>query len=218
MIGSHPDVAMLHEHFGLAINEVVAKSVVGNKLCIPNHIELRKRRARWVNLLPPHFFHLLHRYSYFDRRPEAQLSLEDYIELQHIRVIGIARDGNLAVSSMMRRGNISEQLAIYRWSRSIEILSFLKAHLKRRFHIVLFKHLVNRPEDIMRQIASFLELPFHKSMLEGYKHTPNYSTQQIDSTKSQKSELEDLGLKTRIPDTYRKYESLCERIALHGKN
>jgi hypothetical protein len=164
---------MLHEHFESAINEVVAKSVVGNKLFVPSHIELRKRRARWVNLLPPHFFHLLHKYGYFDKRPEAQFSLKDDIDLQNIRVIGIARDGDLAVSSMMRRGNISEQLAIYRWSRSIEILSFLKTKLKRRFHIVLFVDLVNRPEDTMRQIASFLGLPFYKSMLKGYMHTPN---------------------------------------------
>jgi len=65
MIGRHSEVAMLSEHLGFAVKDVISKPIAGNKLCIPNHIEIHEKRSRWINLLSPQLFHSLHRYRYF---------------------------------------------------------------------------------------------------------------------------------------------------------
>ena len=209
MVGCHPDVGMLHENLGFAIRDIVAKRVVGNKLCVPNQIGLERRRGKWVNLLSPHFFHYLHKLGYFDRRPEGRFSIEDYMELHPLKVIGIVRDGDQAVSSMMRRGGISQELGVYRWSRSIEILSYLKNDLGPRFHLVLFEGLVGKPQSTMQRISSFLDLPYHCDMLEGYAHTPNYDADKIDATKSRKGTPDGINISETAPDVYRRYERLC---------
>lgn len=210
MIGRHSEVAMLSEHFGSAVKDVISKPIVGNKLCIPNQIEINAKRSRWVNLLPPRLFHLLHRYEYFQYRPEGQVSIIDYIQWGPLKIVGIVRDGNAVISSITERGGQSLDVAIYRWRRSIDILTELSDQLGDDFFLISFDQLVTQSENTMKAIAAFLSISFESEMLEGYAYTPNYSNQKIDSSKAKEKKI-DMDLIQEYPDTFSKFTSLVSR-------
>jgi len=218
MIGRHSEVAMLSEHFGSAVKDVISKPIAGNKLCIPNHIEINEKRSRWVNLLPPHLFHLLHQYGYFQYSPEGQVSITDYLQWGPLKIVGIVRDGNAVISSITERGGQSLDVAIYRWRRSIDILTELSDQLGDDFFLISFDQLVTQSENAMQAVAAFLDIPFESEMLQGYAYTPNYSNQKIDSSKAKKRGM-DLNLSKEYPDTFSKFTdllTLCNASSVEG--
>lgn len=216
MIGRHDDVAMLNEHFGHAIRELLSKPVVGNKLCIPNHIEMVEKRPRWLQFFGGKFlFDRLYHHGYFRYRPEALLSIEDYLRMKPLKIVGIIRDGNAVVSSIARRGKQPLEVATYRWRRSIEILSELQARHDEKLLLLSFERLVSEPEEAMQAVAAHLGIPYQPKMLEGYAHTPNYSNKRIDASKAaetKKAEL-DFDIEQSQPDVYQKYSRLLSHCA-----
>jgi len=210
MIGRHSEVAMLSEHLGFAVKDVISKPIAGNKLCIPNHIEIHEKRSRWINLLSPQLFHSLHRYRYFQYRPEGQASIMDYLQWGPLKIVGIVRDGNAVISSITERGGQSLDVAIYRWRRSIDILTELSEQLGDDLFLISFDQLVTRSENAMQAVAAFLDIPFESEMLQGYAYTPNYSNQKIDSSKAKKRGM-NLDLSEEYPDTFSKFTGLLRR-------
>jgi hypothetical protein len=214
MIGRHPSAAMLNENYGWAIGDVLSKPVVGNKLCIPNHIELRQRKPRWVRFFGSWLHHRLYERGYFHYRPEVDVSIEDYLEMYpDLKVIGILRDGNAVISSIMRRGEQPQDVAVYRWRRCVDILTALSDRLGDRLFLVSFDQLVTEPEATLEAIAPFIGVSFDPVMLEGYKDTPNYSNRKIDPDKAQQRKRVDLDLEANYPETCDRYEALLAQCA-----
>jgi hypothetical protein len=94
---------------------------------------LRRKRPRWVQFVGHRGFHMLHRYGYFRYRPESKLSIEDYLQWTPLKIVGIIRNGQSVVSSVMRRGKQPKSVALHRWCRSIEILSELHAQHPKNY-------------------------------------------------------------------------------------
>lgn len=209
MIGRHSAAAMLNENYERALDDVLSKPVVGNKLCIPNHIELETKKPRWVRFFGSWLHHALYRRGYFRYRPEASLSIQDYLTFYpNLKLIGIIRDGNAVVSSIMRRGQQPQAVAEHRWRRSIEILTQLADTQSERLFLLSFDQLVTKPDATMRTVADFLDLPFEPGMLEGYASTPNYSNAKIDPNKATRRTNTDLDLEAKYPRTYEQFETL----------
>lgn len=212
MIGCHRDVALLNEDLGMAAKRIVAKRVVGNKLCIPNQIEMSRKRSRWVGALGGRWFHKLHQYGYFRYRPEALVSIQDYLARGHLKMVGIVRDGNAVISSIMRRGDQPYDVAAYRWCRSIEILSELR---ERQGDLLLlsYERLVEEPETAMRAVAEHVGIAFDVRMLEGFKYTKAYPNEAgIDANRARKYKEKgiDFDLANRYPEVYAKYAALLQ--------
>lgn len=125
------------------------------------------------------------------------------------------RNGNAVVSSIIRRGKQPKDVAVYRWTRSIEILSKLRAKHSDKLLLLSFKHLVSEPEEAMQAVATHLGLPYQKKMLEGYAHTPNYSNQGIDASKATKPKKDglDVDIKQSHPTAFKKYSRLLAHCA-----
>jgi hypothetical protein len=216
MIGRHNDVAMLNEEFGDAIDKIVSKPIVGNKLCIPNQIELDHKKPSWARLLGPAVHDRLYRHGYFTQRPEATRSINEYLSTKSpIKVIGILRDGNAVISSIIRRGKQTEDTATYRWRRSLDILHDLSERPEVDLLLLTFEQLVQTPEDTMTRVANFLEIPFQSQMLEGYAFTPIYSNQGIDPERASRHKTNevDFALADRFPETAALYETLVAKAA-----
>lgn len=217
MIGCHDEVAMLNEELGFAAKNVIGKRIVGNKLCIPNQVELGKKRARWIQFAGKRGFHALHRYGYFRFRPEAEVSIDDYMLWGNTRIIGILRDGNAVFSSIQKRGRQPLRVASYRWCRSIEILDELKNLYDGRFLLLSFERLVTDPESAMRAVAAHLDLTYQSRMLAGYRHTRNYPNESgIDPSRAVKHVNAgiDYRIDSHFPDIHEKYQRLlkaCDR-------
>ncbi len=214
MIGSHDEVAMLNEDYGRAMDDILAKPMVGNKLCIPNHIELTRKKPYWTRRFGPWLHYHLYRRGYFRYRPEASLSIEDYLtSYSPLKIIGIIRNGNAIISSIMKRGEQPYEVAAYRWRRSVEILHELHTHQAAELLLLSFEQLVREPEQTVEHISDYLELSYDPKMLQGYAHTPEYSNRQIDPDRAMRAEREgiDFGLAEHYPEAYARYEQLLQR-------
>lgn len=202
MIGRHADIGVLNEDDGWMMRRIVGKRVVGNKRCIPNQIEIKRRgmlKLRlWKNI------GLMKEYQ------SSQFSIEDYLTLPGIKIIGIIRNGNDAISSGMSRGRKSFQGAAYRWCRAVEILHHLTSRHPESVLIISFEDLVLRPKENMERVARFLTLNYEDRMLEGPVFNPWYPEPGMNTDKVNRSEKEklDFQLAKRFPDIFEKYSEL----------
>lgn len=217
MIGSHTHVAMHNEVLDTTFMKTLGKPLVGNKLCVPNQIELTAKKPAWLRLLGRSAHERLYRWNYFENRPESVLSIEDYLQPPHpVKIIGIIRNGNAVITSIMRRGQQSFETAAHRWCRGVDILHTLHERMGDDFFLLTFERLVSTPEATMRDVSPFLAVPFESGMLEGYAHTPIYSNGGIDPNRASQHKRDgiDYRLREHFPDTMVRYDELMQGRAL----
>jgi hypothetical protein len=209
MIGRHPDVAMLVEGPRRALHRLAGKAVVGNKLCVPNQIEMRDRQGLLAKLALRMITGrgiLMEGYRLY--------SIEDHLELLDCKIVGLIRHGNDVISSIMKRGGQPFKVASERWCRAIEVLHQLKRTYPSRVIVLSFEQLVASPRAGCETIARFLGVPFSELMLDrdrynnAYKEA--YPEKGIDGTRANRHQREsiDFDLARQFPDAYRKYEEL----------
>lgn len=206
MISRHTEIAVLNEDKGWTMRKLLGKSIVGNKRCIPNQIELKRRSKLYIRLWK--------KIGVAKEYQSSQYSIEDYLTLPHIKVIGIIRDGNDAISSGMRRGKKGFQGAAYRWCRAIEIIHELKTRLPQQTLVVSFEDLVMYPRENMERIAVFLGVDYQDRMLEGPIYNPWYPETGMNREKVNRAKKEhiDFKLGELFPaaiSQYRELLSLC---------
>jgi len=207
MIGNHPDIGLLVEDWRDAYQRIVSKKITGNKLCIPNQIELQCRLNPWINAL--------RRLGLMQNVPGSTLGIEDYMRQDNCQLLAIIRDGNDVIASIRKRGKQALKTAGYRWARAMEIVETVLQEYPGRVHLTSYEHLVNEPERVLGSICAFLEVDFHQQMLEGYKYNPIYKEgqTQIHKEKAHRHQAADLdfNLETLCPEAMRLYEKLNER-------
>lgn len=165
-LAMHSRMVVLNEVTGNVIRDVVGMPVVGNKLCTPRQIELTERTSLAIRMLRP--MGLMRRHSV------NKLSIIDYIEQFDSRIIGIVRDPHSAIMSMIERGGQRPDLAVYAWSRSVQILHALKTHHADRFLLLTFEGALSSFQNAMERCADFLGEPYEEAMLAGHSINPYY--------------------------------------------
>ena len=202
MISRHTEIGVLNEDKGWSMRRLLGKTIVGNKRCIPNQIEIKKRGRLYSRLWKK--IGLAKEYQ------SSQFCIEEYLTLPHIKVIGIVRDGNDAISSGMRRGKKSLRGASYRWCRAIEIIHELKTRFPEIVLVVSFENLVMRPQDNMERIAEFLGVDYQDRMLEGPAYNPWYPENGMNQEKVNRSQKEkiDFKLDENFPSIQAQYREL----------
>jgi hypothetical protein len=192
MISRHADIGVLNEDDGWSMRRLVGKLVVGNKRCIPNQIEMKRRGTLRLRLWK--------KMGFMKEYQSSRFSIEDYLTLPDIKVIGIIRNGNDAVSSGMRRGRKSFDGAAYRWCRAIEIMHEVAMRYPESVLIVSFEDLV----------AAFLEVDYQERMLEGPIYNPWYPEAGMNEEKVNRSEKEnvDFQLDEKFPSFHAQYLKL----------
>ena len=201
-INRHADIGVLNEDDGWAMRRLVGKHVVGNKRCIPNQIELKRRgffKLRlWKNL------------GIMKEYQSSEFSIEDYLTLPEIKVIGIIRNGNDSISSGMRRGRKSFHGAAYRWCRAVEIMHILAKRHPEIVLIVSFEDLVMHPKENMQRVATFLSVDYQERMLEGPMFNPWYPEAGMNPEKVNRSAKEkvDFNIEQKFPAFHAQYLDL----------
>jgi hypothetical protein len=204
MIGRHSEVAMLNEDREWAMRKIVGKQVVGNKRCIPNQIELGKKNRSALRL----FKNL----GLTDEYQSSRYSIQDYLGLPDIRIVGLTREPNDVISSIMRRNRKTFRVAASRWCRAIEIMDNLSVNYPDLFMLVSFERLVLSPEANMKRIAGFLEIDYQEAMLEGPRYNPLYPETEFNKEKVNRAAKEncDFQIPEKFPAVYAKYQRLLE--------
>jgi hypothetical protein len=204
MISRHTEIAILNEDKGWGMRQLLGKTIAGNKRCVPNQIELKKPSRL--------HFRFLKTIGLAKEYQSSEFSIEDYLRLSNIKVIGLIRDGNDVISSVMSRSEKNFRGASYRWCRAIEIIHELKTRFPEIVLVVSFEDLVVSPQRNMERISAFLNVEYQDRMLEGPQYNPWYPEQGMNREKVNRSQREnlDFGLPERFPATYRQYQELLE--------
>ena len=202
MIGRHTDVGMLNEDVGRGFRKIMSKPLTGNKLCVPNQIRMSRRglsRFRWLKKLG-----LVH------EAPKSRFCIEDYLELPNLKVVAIIRDGSDSISSMVARGRNRLSKAARRWSEAMITIYQLRERYRNRVFVLVFDDLILQPENSMRKVCEFLDLPFEERMLEGHKFNSRYPSTGLDVSKTQqaKQHKSDLRLAELVPKGHAMYQRL----------
>ena len=203
MIGCHSEVGMINEDItGRGLRQVLGRRVTGNKLCVPNQIQLQRRGHPTLRLLK--------KFGIVAEAPRSKYSIKDYLELPNLKVIAIVRDGNDSISSMVSRGRSALKKAIRRWSQAIETIYELKETHGERVLVVAFEDLVLDPLVTMRTVCRFLGLAFQPLMLDGHKYNAYYPQPKLNEEKAYRHKREniDLGLAERLPQIWQRYQEL----------
>jgi len=205
MIARHTEIGILNEDHGWAMRRILGRRIVGNKRCIPNQIEMKKRSPFHLR-----FFKTI---GWAKEYPSSEYSIEDYLSLPGIRIIGLIRDGNDVISSIMNRSEKRFRVASYRWRRSVDIIHKLKTRYSEIVLVISFEDLVINPQANMERIAAFLGVEYQERMLEGPRYNPWYGESQLNLNKVNRAKKQqtDCHLPTRFPVTYQKYEELLSR-------
>jgi len=207
MIGSHTEVAMLIEDKYFAIRKLTSKKILGNKLCLPNQIDLNKRATSFSLLLKKRFG--------IESYPTSKYNIEDYLNLQDLKIINIVRDYNDVIYSNIKRGEGREQRKIERdkavqwWSKAVEIMFELTQKHSEKVITVSYEDLVTEPEKILRKISDYIGIEFQQKMLEGYKFTKFYPNETgIDKTRAFKT----VSMKNKYPSLGQKAEEAYQNL------
>lgn len=202
MISRHTEIAVLNEDKGWTMRKLLGKSIVGNKRCIPNQIEIKRQSKLHIRLWK--------KIGAAREYQSSRYSIEDYLTLPNIRIIGIIREGNDAISSGMRRGKKGFQGAAYRWCRAIEIIYELKTRLPEQVLVVSFEDIVLHPKENMERVAAFLGVEYQDRMLEGPIYNPWYPEKGMNQEKIHRAQREhiDYKLAELFPAATKQYHEL----------
>jgi hypothetical protein len=205
MIGSHSDVGMVNEDVNVrALGRVLGRPFTGVKLCVPNQIRLEKKS----------FFgsQMLKKFGLIAESPKSHYSITEFLSFPNLKVIGIIRNGNDAVHSMMVRGRSKLGKAARRWSEAIETIHIVKQRYGERVLVVSFDDLVLEPEATLRTACDFLGLSFEDRMLRGQNLNPYYPQAGLDQEKAHRSDERrpDLNLERMVPLACKLYREMAD--------
>ncbi|BFM06200.1 hypothetical protein GCM10025791_07670 [Halioxenophilus aromaticivorans] len=189
-LGSHPEVAMLDEEFTGAVFHVTGGKIRGNKLCVPNQLEWSKRYHRCYKILGVNGF--LRKRKLWNLIPRSELSLMDYVARGPVQSVCILREPNAVISSIIQRERRSANIAAFRWQRCVEFIA--QIHDQHGQHdnllppaIVSFEGLVQSPEETLKRLCQFINLPYAPAMMNAPSRNARYAGSGFDASKIQPS-------------------------------
>ncbi|MEM1119743.1 MAG: sulfotransferase [Bacteroidota bacterium] len=137
-----------------------------------------------------------------DKSPNLQHFTSDLMRLiPEAKFIHIVRDGRANAFSMSKRSYKNLQLSAQQWVEGNVYGLVNQATLgKEKYQIVKYEDLLLRPEEVLRSICTFLDIPFSAAMfdLSSHKEIASdkryvktfFDTSKIDKWKQQLSEKE----------------------------
>ena len=191
LIGAHPHISICNEDFGKSWINIIGKPIVGNKLCVPRQIDWKRRRTSWIKLL--------NRFGIFKLWPKSHFSLQDYLSLPNLIIIGIRRNPKKVRQSIQNRDSITwkgmgkgtseksitKKTTQYTVDNGTEILDRLDKLDKSYF--IQFEELISDTENILKGIFHFIDVEYKKGIVEQATKWnwvyPNVSKKGIDKSK-----------------------------------
>lgn len=203
MIGAHPEIGIMIEDMHFVIHKIGGKRIIGNKLCLPQQIDINKKASI--------FSRVMQRMGMLLNHPRADQSINDYLRYEEMKIIGIIRDGDKVVESIQKRGKKNYSTALFRWEKALEIIDAVKSKIKDRMIIVSYDKFLQNPENQLKKICRFLNVSFDSNMMNGLKYIPLYPGHtSIDPSKAS-SEF-NIAISSQIAVKDQKYIRLFDKL------
>lgn len=204
-LGAHSRIAMIDEDYSGAFDQTLGGKIPANKSCVPNLVELDKRR-RW--------YHAFGRWNgtfrkslVMEHAPLSSYCLQDFIDKGRTQFVSILRHPDRIIDSIQRRERRSLRNGIYRCSRWMEVADHLQHTVTPRPIVINFDTFVQDAEGSLRVVCERLALPFEDDMLKAACLNDRYRQSAIDPTKA-KSDHEITYAKALGRDAVDRYHGL----------
>lgn len=194
LIGAHSKISLICEDFGRSWIDAIGKPVVGNKLCVPRQIDMNRSRNLGVKLL--------NRAGFLKLWPKSLLSIEDYLEINNLKLILIRRNLADVRNSMENRDmvtwptikgevktkEVSGDEIEYTIEKGSQILTQLEQ--RKNAYSISFEELLNQTEPTLQQLCEFIGVSYEEQIIEeGPRWNwvyPEVSAKGIDKSKAGK--------------------------------
>lgn len=190
LLDAHPKLNIGLEEF--AFDYLLGKSLTAEEDSLEGRVEGFVKNCRkmaeagkvtWGNkITTEQLEHLLETAS---REEVNQTVLREIIGRK--KVIFVLRDGRSTVHSKMIRASHSYEEALARWKNSVDWLKLLKKNAPS-FYSLRFEELLLRPEEQLRALCQYLNLPYAEEMMQGtesQKMLAEYRQKALDRQKAQ---------------------------------
>jgi len=112
--------------------------------------------------------------------------IPDYLEMfPTAKVVHVHRDLRAIISSFRRMTNMPDNLylqAIFNWIDSINhIKKYSNTLPKNNYYVLKFEEIHNDPENKIKEICEFLEIPFESSMIEPERWADLFNKNFVDA-------------------------------------
>lgn len=207
-LGAHPLITILDEDMTGAFDKVVGGKTPGVKLCVPNQIEIEKRwhPIFYIGLSNGRFRKSL----LMNKVPRSKLNIHDYTQYGDIKHICILRHPAGVIPSIMNRENRSQDVALYRWKRTVEIFNELYNTPAYSPVFISFEKLIKTPEKTLRSLCENLGVNYSEEMLTAPSKNSRYTKNSFDFSKAQYQDEE--AIWDIIPDSIRSlYKTIDEK-------
>jgi hypothetical protein len=109
----------------------------------------REGKIRWCEKTPMHALHIKNLNNLFP----------------HAKFIHAIRDGRACAASFYRRWRYTPELTMYRWKKVIREARHQGSSIDNQYLEIKYDELTENPEQAIRKICSFLQIPFDNEML-----------------------------------------------------
>jgi hypothetical protein len=116
----------------------------------------REGKARWCEKTPMHALHI---------RRLAEI-------FTNAKFIHIIRDGRACAASFHRRWGRSPALTVYRWKHVVREAQLQARQIPGRYLELRYEDITREPEPRMREVCSFLDVPFDERVLSTSRERP----------------------------------------------
>lgn len=184
MLGRHSEINMLFESVTTDVNRLIGKRYRGNKLLCYRQIRMTQRASRWGHLMNRIYnldWRIKNKHHHHRPYPTSRMSVEDYLS-ENARIICIVRNEEHVVRSILKRTKMNEKSARKEYAKAMAIMN----ELSGVSYVIEFDDLVSKPEEVMKNICSELDLNYEHSMLEGPEYNIVYPHSKIIQSKSSK--------------------------------
>lgn len=210
-LAAHPAIALLFEDLEGGMFRVIGGKIPAVKLCPPINVDLDRRRrpayrlARWNGWLRKNFAY---------RLPQSRVSLRDMAARAHLKVVCLVRDPTRSLDALRRREHFSDRVGRDVIERTYRIFEAIDGAPGFDTCIVSFDRFVQRPEEQLRRLCDWANIPFHPVMLDAPKLNRLYPEANFRADKSLTSPPDDGAAApddARLGSLRRRYDALLAR-------
>lgn len=208
-IGAHEKICLLDEEFHMAAARVAGGKKGAVKLCIPNHIQMKRKWKWWWT--PIRFNGFLRKRVHY-ALPRSYYSLSDYLQQFDCRIVCILREPVKALAALDRRGHLELSRALRVMNQAYDIYAQLLDVAPDQVAFLSFDRFLQDPEGQCLRICDFVGETFSPEMLEAPKRNKRYQGKSFDQAKVGSEEYDFNSLGAGVVSLIRRYQDLKKRI------
>lgn len=208
-IGCHEEICMLDEDFFLSVSRITGGKLPAVKLCIPNHVQMRRKWKLWWQ--PVRWNGFLRKRLHYTL-PRSLFSIEDYLQHYDCRFICILREPRKTLSALDNRGHTKLKKALKAARHAYDIYEELYARMPEQVAFISFDAFLSDPDAQNKALCDFIGVNYSDAMLEAPNKNERYKGQKFDTSKVGAEDYDEASLDSGTQALVKRYTELKQHV------